>query len=218
MDRFTRWPEAIPITDTGTETCARALLLNWIARFGVPLHLTSDRGAQFTYEIWNVLTAHLGIKTHHTTAYHLQANGLDERFHRTLKAALKARLRNQNWMDELPWVLLGIRTAPKEDLHASSAELAYGYPLTVPGIYLPSQHNKSFAASVFGNLALSFCPQRWYPSTFAEAIQRPFLSHRTRRQGFQTRKRESYGHRIGRQAETSTPRSRGPSTSRPAQT
>ena len=55
VDRYTRWPEAIPITDTGTETCARALSFNWIARFGVPLHLTSYRGAQFTSEIWNAL-------------------------------------------------------------------------------------------------------------------------------------------------------------------
>ena len=170
---------AIPITDTRTETCARALLFNWIAIFGVPLHLTSDMGAQFTSEIWNVLTAHLGIKTHHTTAYHPQTNGLVELLHRTMKAALKAK---QNWMDELPWVLLGIRTAPKEDLYASSAELVHGYPLTVPGDYVktnddqpplsqalsqlretvskllptptyPSQHNKSFAAS-FCNLAL----------------------------------------------------------------
>ena len=130
VDRYTRWPEAIPITDTGTETCARALLFSWIAIFGVPLHLTSDRGAQFTSEIWNV--AHLGIKSHHTTACNPQAYGLVECLHRTMKAALKARLRNQNWMDELPWVLLGIRTKPKEDLLASSAELVYGYPLTVP--------------------------------------------------------------------------------------
>jgi len=67
---------------------------------------------------------------------HPQANGLVERFHPTMKAALKARHRNQNWMDELPWVLVGIRTAPKEDLHASSAELVYGYPLTVPGDFI----------------------------------------------------------------------------------
>ena len=136
VDRDTRWPEAIPITDTGTETCARALLFNCIARFGVPLHMTSDRGAQFTSEIWNALTAHLGIKTHHTTGYHPQANGLVERFHHTMKAALKASLRNQNWMDELPWILLCIRTAPKEDLRASSAELVYGYPLMVPGDFV----------------------------------------------------------------------------------
>ncbi|GFO39908.1 transposon ty3-g Gag-Pol polyprotein [Plakobranchus ocellatus] len=37
-----------------------------------------------------------------------------ERFHRTLKAALKARLTGNNWVEELPWVLLGLRTAPRK--------------------------------------------------------------------------------------------------------
>ena len=31
VDRFTRWPEAIPLTQTDTRTCAQALLSNWIA-------------------------------------------------------------------------------------------------------------------------------------------------------------------------------------------
>ena len=44
VDRFTRWPEAIPLSDTSTAACARALVTNWIARFGVPGHI-SDRGA-----------------------------------------------------------------------------------------------------------------------------------------------------------------------------
>ena len=59
-----------------------------------------------------------------------------ERFHRQLKSSLHARLRSPNWSDELPWTMLGICTAPKEDLGASSAELVYGYPLTVPGDFL----------------------------------------------------------------------------------
>ncbi|KAJ8361775.1 hypothetical protein AAFF_G00422180 [Aldrovandia affinis] len=42
------------------------------------------------------------------------------------------------WFDTLPWVLLGLRTAPKADLGASSAELVYGQPLHVPGEFLPS--------------------------------------------------------------------------------
>jgi len=53
-----------------------------------------------------------------------------------MKSALKARLTGPNWADELPWVLLGIRTAPKEDLNTSSAELVYGAPLTVPGDFI----------------------------------------------------------------------------------
>ena len=67
-----------------------------------------------------------------------QANGLVECFHCHLKLALRARLLGPNWLDELPWVLLGIRTAPKENLDTSSAELIYGSPLTVPGDFLIS--------------------------------------------------------------------------------
>ncbi|GFO20784.1 transposon ty3-g Gag-Pol polyprotein [Plakobranchus ocellatus] len=62
-----------------------------------------------------------------------------ERFHRTLKAALKARLTGNNWVKELPWVLLGFRTTSWEDLGYSSAELIYGEPLTIPGEFTPSQ-------------------------------------------------------------------------------
>ena len=58
----------------------------------------------------------LGVKLHRTTAFHPQANGLCERFHRSMKAALRAGLTDGNWLDRLPWVMLGLRTAPKEDL------------------------------------------------------------------------------------------------------
>ena len=109
MDRTTRWPEAIPLRDTTTTECARALISTWIARFGVPLDMTSDRGPQFTSAMWSTIASQLGIQLHRTTAYHPQANGLVERFHRTLNASLKARLSSPNWVDELPWVLLGIR-------------------------------------------------------------------------------------------------------------
>ena len=36
VDRFTRWPEAIPLNDTSTGSCARAWITNWISRFGLP--------------------------------------------------------------------------------------------------------------------------------------------------------------------------------------
>ena len=60
-----------------------------------------------------------------------------ERFHRSLKTALKARLTGLNWVEELPWVLLGLRNAPKEEFGYSSAELVYGESLTVPGEFIP---------------------------------------------------------------------------------
>lgn len=134
VDRFTRWPEAIPMSDSVTPTCARALFRGWIARYGVPTQITSDRGPQFTSELWAALHKLLGTRDSHTTSYHPQANGMVERFHRQLKASLMARLGdNPDWMDELHVVLLGARSALKADIGCSSAELVYGTTLRLPG-------------------------------------------------------------------------------------
>ena len=54
-----------------------------------------------------------------------------------MKAALRASLTDSNWLDKLPWVMLGLRTAPKEDLRSSSAELVFGQALRVPGDFIP---------------------------------------------------------------------------------
>jgi hypothetical protein len=73
-----------------------------------------------------------GIQLARNTAHHPAANALVERFHRTLKAAIMCQV-DQQWTDAFPLVLLGIRTAFKEDLQTSVAELVYGEPLRIPG-------------------------------------------------------------------------------------
>ena len=138
IDRFTRWPEAIPLPDAHASTCAQALIHHWISRFGVPENITSDRGAQFTSALWTECNRCLGINVNRTTAYHPQANGMIERFHRQLKAALKARTTGTNWYSEIPIVLLGIRTSWREDSGCSPAELVYGSTLRLPGEFLSS--------------------------------------------------------------------------------
>ena len=118
--------EAIPVSDTSALSLARALLQNWVSRFGTPEHITSDRGSQFTSILWSQLSIVLGTELHHTPSYHPQANGMVERFHRGTKAALRSRLNGPNWVDEIPWVLIGLRTTPKEDIHTSAADMVYG--------------------------------------------------------------------------------------------
>ena len=47
VDRFSRWPIAVPIADMQASTVVQAFIDQWIASFGVPATLTTDRGAQF---------------------------------------------------------------------------------------------------------------------------------------------------------------------------
>lgn len=138
IDRFSRWPEAIPLTDISAETCAKALFQEWISRFGVPKIIVTDQGRQFESCLFKELSKFLGFKHNRTTPYHPQSNGFLERWHRTLKTAIKTYEAN-SWSDSLPSVLLGLRTAFREEFIATPAELLYGQSLRLPGDFLEAK-------------------------------------------------------------------------------
>ena len=133
VDRFTRWPEAIPMVDIRAETVADAFFSGWIARYGTPATITTDRGAQFESKLWDSLCNQFRIIRNRTTSYHPQSNSMVERFHRQLKAAIMAHESPNTWTITLPAVLLGVRSAVKERLGRSAAEMIYGTTLRLPG-------------------------------------------------------------------------------------
>ena len=135
VDRFSRWPAAIPIADINAETVVDAFTHGWIANYGVPEVVTSDRGSQFSSAIFTQLLKNWGVKHIMTTAYHPEANGMVERLHRRLKESLIALGRGERheWFWKLPMSLLALRTTVKPDLGASPSELVFGEGLTVPG-------------------------------------------------------------------------------------
>ena len=112
IDRATRWVEAVPLVSITAESVASAFLDTWVSRFGVPLHVVTDRGSQFESELFSHLSSMIGFHRLRTTAYHPTCNGMVERVHRTLKAAIRAR--KQEWLRALPVVLLGLRAMPAE--------------------------------------------------------------------------------------------------------
>ncbi len=106
-------------------------MVNWVAKFGCPIRVTTDRGTHFEAAFSSLLSI-LGIQHVRTTAYHPESNGMVERFHRQLKTSLRAQ-ENPNWHDELSLVLLSLRNTTKEDLDASPAQLVFGTALRLPG-------------------------------------------------------------------------------------
>jgi hypothetical protein len=136
VDRSSRWAEATPLSTTTAAACLDAFYTTWVACYGVPAAVTTDRGSQFTSGLWSSALKKLGVRHLLTAAYHPQSNGLVERFHRRLKDALKARLAGPNWPAHLPWAMLGLRAAPREDSGVSPAELTFGAALSLPATFL----------------------------------------------------------------------------------
>jgi hypothetical protein len=98
----------------------------------VPAAVTSDRGTRFTSAVWECMCRTLGMKHILTSAFHPQSNGIVERMHRQLKEALCARECGSAWADHVLWVLLGLRSTPKELSGVSAAEAVFGSPLVLP--------------------------------------------------------------------------------------
>lgn len=139
IDRCTRWLEAIPVKDITAEVVAKVFYESWISRFGCPDRLTSDQGRQFESSLFAQLMKYMGITKLRTTPYHPQSMGIVERWHRSMKSALTARLiNNSSWLDELPTVLLGLRAVGRSDNGVSPAEYVYGQTLRLPGDFYSS--------------------------------------------------------------------------------
>ncbi|GFS55843.1 hypothetical protein TNCV_2580621 [Trichonephila clavipes] len=138
IDRYTRWPEVIPTEDMLAETTARALLNGWISRFGTPVTITTDQVTNFESSLMRELTNRMSSHRIHSVSYHPQSNEMIERFHRHLKSAIIAH-EDAGWTDILPIVLLGLRSAMKNDLKATSSQLVYGTTLRLPSDLISSE-------------------------------------------------------------------------------
>ncbi|XP_018374067.1 PREDICTED: uncharacterized protein LOC108768207 [Trachymyrmex cornetzi] len=132
IDRFSRWPEAIPLEEISADTVSTAFYTHWVSRFGAPHTISTGQGPQFKATLFKTLTNLIRCNRIRTSAYHPASNGILERWHRTLKSAIMCH-GNHNWLEVLPTVLLGLRTCFKEDLKSSPAEMLYGSSLRSPG-------------------------------------------------------------------------------------
>ncbi|EFA07205.2 Retrovirus-related Pol polyprotein from transposon 297-like Protein [Tribolium castaneum] len=151
IDRYTSWTEAIPLTDITAESVAKALYSGWISRFGTPLKIITDQGRQFESSLFASLSTLMGFRRARCTPYHPATNGKIERWHRTLKTAIKAHA-SPNWTEHLPTVLLGLRTVIRDDTPVSASEMVYGSTIRLPGEFFQDSTNTIDPATFVGQL------------------------------------------------------------------
>ncbi|XP_066967135.1 uncharacterized protein [Macrobrachium rosenbergii] len=149
------------MTKASMSACAEALLSSWTSRFGVPDSITMERGPPFLLKLWVALAWLMRTTLQSTTAYNPAANGMVERAHSSLKAALMAHCIDDNWKAQLPWVLLGLRTAPRAGDDESPAEKVYGETLAVLGEFFPmASDDADTSLPMLREVAQKFTPCR----------------------------------------------------------
>ena len=79
-DYLSKWTEVFPMRNMEAETVTRIVVEEVICRFGVPNYIHSDQGKQFESRIFQEMCRLLGITKTRTTAYHIQSDGMIERF------------------------------------------------------------------------------------------------------------------------------------------
>ncbi|UYV73466.1 hypothetical protein LAZ67_10003518 [Cordylochernes scorpioides] len=177
IDRYSKWPEAFPISDKTAISVAKAFFRGWISRYGVPATITTDQGREFESHLFKDLTSLIGTNRIRTTAYNPAANGLVERLHRQIKAAIMASGNTINWIDALPLVLLGIRTSYKEDLKCTAAEMVFGTTLNLPADLLTNSEFKNPDPSNFATQLKNYM-NRIRPQPTRRTNQNNIFSHK----------------------------------------
>ena len=146
IDRKTRWVEAIPIASISATNVAKHLISSWFSRYGIPDHIITDQGTQFEGQLFDALSSSYGFKHIHTTAYHPQANGMIERFHRSLKTSLRCLSIKGDWVSALPMVLLGWRNTIHSASGTSPAQLLFGMGTAFPSEFFELSRSVSDTA------------------------------------------------------------------------
>ena len=115
-DYFSKWTEAFPIKNKCADTVADILVEKIILRFGMPLVIHSDQGREFENGLMKSLCSLLGCTKTRTATYHLESDGMIERFNRTCLIMLSMFVndRRDNWHELLPYVMHAYITSVHE--------------------------------------------------------------------------------------------------------
>ncbi|XP_035223687.1 uncharacterized protein K02A2.6-like [Stegodyphus dumicola] len=132
IDHYSRYLEAIPLTNITSATIIRCMNL-YFSKFGIPKIILSDNGSNFcSAEFENFLTD-LNIEHRKSSIYYPQSNGIIERVHRTMKESI-ASLSNQvfEWSDRLAFLKLYYNNSKPIVTGFTPAQLFFGRELNTP--------------------------------------------------------------------------------------
>ena len=153
IDRLTKESVFIPTTDSATAVdVADAFVTHVFAKHGIPLHVSSDRGSEFTSHFFRSLGALLCMRLHFTSGHHPSTNGQVERVNSTLEQYLRiyCNYQQDNWSKLLPLAEFAYNNAPHSTTGVSPFFANKGYdPLIAvhPGAEITNLRARHYAVN-----------------------------------------------------------------------
>jgi transposase InsO family protein len=131
---LSKYIEAYPLRNKDTVSVARALVNNFILRYGIPKVIATDRGTEFTSSTFKEVCKLLKIEKLQSTAYHHQSLGAIENMHKHLGAFLRIYCDEHadTWSHWLPFWCFAYNTTIHSSTKYSPFELVFGKECRIP--------------------------------------------------------------------------------------
>ena len=132
QDNFSKFADAIPLSQIDAATVATALAEQFISRYGCPRIIHTDQGTNFTSALMKTFCKILKIERVTSTAFHLQSLGSLERSHHTLVEYLKQFGDKQSWDEWLHFAIFSYNITVHESTGFAPYTLVFGKEANIP--------------------------------------------------------------------------------------
>lgn len=134
VDHFSKFSALIPLKSLHAAEIAFKLWREWLAVFGMPSTIFSDKGSGFESQFFKKLCTLCSITKLSSCAFYHQANGLVERLVQTVKPMLSAiclENKSRQWDVLLPSIEMCLRASKQKSLNCSPYEVVFGRDMTL---------------------------------------------------------------------------------------
>ncbi|XP_016165249.1 uncharacterized protein LOC107607864 [Arachis ipaensis] len=133
-DYFSKWIEAQPLARITSSQMISFVWKSIICRFGLPRHIITDNGRQFTDHNFKAFLQNLQIKQHFSSVEHPQSNGLAEAANKVLLQALRKKVDDAKglWAELISEILWGYNTTVHSTTKETPFRLVYGSEAILP--------------------------------------------------------------------------------------